>query len=50
MQWEEATEENMFGEERNAEFDPAVDNGSDSDYPEQSVEEVNEPCASRGRV
>ena len=45
MEWEEATEENMFGEERNAD-----DNGSDTHYPEQSVEEVNEPCASRGRL
>ena len=45
MEWEEATEENLFGEERNAD-----DNGSDTHYPEQSVEEVNEPSASRGSL
>ena len=37
-----ATIKNRFGEEGDTEFDPADVNGSDSDYPEESVEEVNE--------
>ena len=36
-------------EEGNAKFDLASVNGGDSDYPEESVEEVNEPGTSRGR-
>ena len=39
----------MFREEGYAEFDPTNVNGSDSDYPEESVEEVNEPGILRGR-
>ena len=42
-------EENMFREKGDAEFDLIDVSGSDSDYPEQSVEEVNEPSKSRGR-
>lgn len=49
----ESKEENVFGEEEDAEFDPASVNGSDSDCPgtrwEESVEVVNEPSTSRGR-
>ena len=37
-----ATIKNRFGEEGDTKFDPADVNGSDSDYPEESVEEVNE--------
>ena len=35
--------------ERDAEFDQAYVNGSDSDYPEECVEERNEPSTSRVR-
>ena len=39
----------MFREAGYAEFDPTNVNGSDSNYPEVSVEEVNEPGILRGR-
>ena len=44
-------EENILGEEGDAEVDPEVhlDSGSDSDYSQETVEEVNEPSTSRGR-
>ena len=38
----------MFGEEGDAEVDPADVSGSDSDCLEESVEEVNEPNTYRG--
>lgn len=42
----------MFGEQGGAEADPADVGVSDSDYPKESVEEVNEPgtCWGRGCV
>ena len=43
----ESNDENMFGGEGNTEFDLADVNRSDSDSPEESVEEVNEPSTLR---
>ena len=45
---DESGEENMLGEEGDAEVDPEDDSGSDGDYPEESVKEVNKPSISRG--
>ena len=39
----------MFREERDSEFHPADVNGSNSEYPEENVEEVNEPSTWMGR-
>ena len=41
--------ENVLREEADAEFDPASVSESGTDYPEESVEEVNEPSTCRGR-
>ena len=46
---DENDKENLLGEEGDAEVDPEDDSSSDSDYPEESVEEVNEPSTSKGR-
>ena len=46
----ESNEENVFREEGGAKVDPADVSGSDSDCPEENVEEVNKPSTSRGRV
>ena len=46
---DESDDENMLGENGDAEVNPDDDNGHDSDlYPEESVEEVNEPSTFRG--
>lgn len=44
----ESNNENML-RRGGAEFDPANVNGSDSGYPEISVEEVSKPSTLRGR-
>ena len=41
-------DKNAFGEAGDAWVHPAVVNGSDSDYPEESAEELNEHSTSRG--
>ena len=46
---EESSKENLHREEGDAEFGPADVNGSDGDYPNESVEEVNEPSRSTSR-
>ena len=46
---EEINKENLHREEGDAEFGPAVVNGSDDDYPNERVEEVNEPSRSTSR-
>ena len=43
------SQEDVFRVERDADFDPADVSGSDSDYPEENVEVVNELSAYRGR-
>ena len=45
----ESDEENMFREEGDADVDPVVVSGSDSDCPEEPVEEMNKPSRSRHR-
>ena len=42
------SQEDVFRAERDADFDPAHVSGSDSDYPEESVEEVKELGTYRG--
>ena len=40
---DESDEKNILGEEGDTQVDPEDESSSDSDYPQETVEEVNEP-------